>query len=82
MFSIFKKKEESVTKPIHEELYLVTQAVDPNSIEDTKKISDLEQISKAERKSKYKSNIASSIKNPQISRAVSALQLKNPFKGV
>lgn len=82
MFNLFKKKKEVVTEPIHEELYLVTQAVDPNTIEKAQKTSDLEQINKAERKSQYKSNIAKSIKNPEVSRAASALQLKNPFKGV
>ena len=61
--------------------YLVTQAVDPNTINKEKLTSDLEQLSKAEEKTVYKINIAKGIKNPQIRRAVSALKLSNPFKG-
>lgn len=81
MFLIPKKKKEE-EQPLREELYLVTQAVDTDSIIPEQKTSDLEQLEKAEEKSNYKTNIAKSIKNPQISRAVSSLQLKNPFKGV
>ena len=75
-----KKKEEE--KPIREDLYLVTKAVNTDTIDNTQKMSDFEQLEKAEAKSAYRSNIAKSIKNPQISRAVTSLQLKNPFKGV
>lgn len=82
MFLIPKKKKVEEETPIREDLYLVTQAVDTETILDDKKISDLEQLEKAEEKSNYRSNIAKSIKNPQISRAVTSLQLKNPFKGV
>ncbi|GEM_PF-843918 len=83
MFSFFqKKKVKEDPEPIHEENYLVTQAVDTQSLSDDLKNADLNQLLKAEEKSNYRSNIAKSIKNPQISRAVSALQLKNPFKGV
>lgn len=62
-------------------IYLVTQAVDTESIDTSKKSSDLDLLKKAEKKSTYKANIAKGIKNPQIKRAVSALKLVNPFKG-
>jgi hypothetical protein len=61
--------------------YLVTQAVDTNSLAQDKLLSDLEQLSKAEEKSTYKADIAKNIRNPQVKRAVSALKLANPFKG-
>jgi hypothetical protein len=83
MFSFFNKKTtKKEPEKIQEELYLVTQAVDTKSLTEEAKSSDLEQLLKAEEKSNYRSNIAKSVKNPQISRAISALQLKNPFKGV
>lgn len=82
MFLIPKKKKIEDEKPLREDLYLVTQAVDTKSILEDQKISDLEQLEKAEAKTNYRTNIAKSIKNPQISRAVTSLQLKNPFKGV
>ncbi len=82
MFLIPKKKKKEEEQPLREDLYLVTQAVDTKSIDQEQKTSDLEQLEKAEEKSNYRSNIAKSIKNPQVSRAATALQLKNPFKGV
>lgn len=81
LFSKSNKKEEIVA-PIREELYLVTKAVDTNTLPKDILSSDFEQLTKAEEKSNYRSNIAKSIRNPQISRAVSALKLRNPFKGV
>jgi fructosamine-3-kinase len=62
--------------------YLVTTAVDPESLEKDQMNSDLAQLSKAEEKSNYKANIAKGVKNPQMYRAMSALRLTNPFKGV
>jgi hypothetical protein len=84
MFSFFSKKQtkDEEEKKVPEEIYLVTQAVDTNSLSEDFKSSDLDQLLKAEEKSNHRMNIAKSTKNPQISRAVSALQLKNPFKGV
>lgn len=77
-----KKTTEEVTTPIQEELYLVTKAIDTTSLPKEVLNTDFELLLKAEEKSNYRSNIAKSIRNPQISRAVSSLQLKNPFKGV
>jgi len=81
LFSKNNKKEEPVT-PVREELYLVTKAVDTTTLPKDVLSSDFEQLTKAEAKNNYRSNIAKSIRNPQISRAVSALKLRNPFKGV
>lgn len=81
LFSKNNKKEEPAT-PIREELYLVTKAVDTTALPNDILSSDFEQLTKAEAKNNYRSNIAKSIRNPQISRAVSALKLRNPFKGI
>ena len=61
--------------------YLVTEAVDPNTIDKGKLSSDLEELNKAEEKTNYKTNIARGFKNTKVQRAVSALKLSNPFKG-
>lgn len=83
MFSFFnKKKTKEEEEQLPEEVYLVTQAVDTKSLSEDFKNSDLDLLLKAEEKSTHRTSIAKSIKNPQVSRAVSALQLKNPFKGV
>ncbi len=85
MFSFFNKNkttEDKQEEKVHEENYLVTQAVDTKSLSADLKSSDLKQLLKAEEKSNQRMNIARSTKNPQVSRALSALQLKNPFKGV
>ncbi|MGI5898089.1 MAG: hypothetical protein ACOX6Q_02925 [Candidatus Dojkabacteria bacterium] len=66
---------------IKEENYLVTQAVDTNTISVEEKSKALNLLQKAEEKSMYKANIAKGIKEPQIKVAVSALKLSNPFKG-
>ena len=62
--------------------YLVTTAVDPSCIDNGKINNDLAQLNKAEEKSNYKANIAKGVKNPQIYRAMTALRLNNPFKGI
>lgn len=80
MFLIPKKKKVE-EEPVREDLYLVTQAVDTKGIDKSQKIEDLEQLEIAEEKSNYRSNIAKSIKNPEVSRAATSLQLKNPFIG-
>ena len=82
MFLIPKKKKIEEETALREDLYLVTKAIDTELIKSNQKISDFEQLEIAEKKSNYRTNIAKSIKNPQISRAVTSLQLKSPFKGV
>jgi hypothetical protein len=61
--------------------YLVTQGIDPNSIDREKINSDLSLLSEAEEKKEYKADISKGIENPQVKRAVSSLKLSNPFKG-
>lgn len=61
--------------------YLVTKAVSTASIPQQKISSDLDQLVKAEKKSEYKVNAIKGISNPQVSAAMSALRLVNPFKG-
>lgn len=80
MFLIPKKKKIE-EEPLREDLYLVTQAVDTKGIDKSQRIEDFEQLEIAEQKSSYRSNIAKSIKNPEVSRAATSLQLKNPFIG-
>lgn len=81
MFSFLKKKDNTNTQPLDEDIYLVTQAVDTKSLAQEQKQEDLEKLTKAESNKEYKSNIARSIANPAIARAATALQMKNPFKG-
>jgi len=61
--------------------YLVTKAVSTSSLPQQKVTSDLDQLLKAEKKSEYKVNAIKGISNPQVSTAMSALRLVNPFKG-
>lgn len=82
MFSIFKKQDDTPSTPLNEDIYLVTKAVDTKSLAQEQKLEDLEELTGAESKKEYKSNIAKSIANPAISRAATALQMRNPFKGI
>jgi predicted transcriptional regulator len=66
---------------LNEQNYLVTQAVSTSSLPQTKVLSDLEEINKAEKKISYRADISKGKRDPQISRAMSALRLANPFKG-
>lgn len=66
---------------INENNYLTTKAVDVSAIPTNTLQNDLQQLERAEEKSKYKVNIAKGEKDPLVYRAVSALRLKNPFKG-
>lgn len=67
---------------VNENNYLVTKQVNVSAISSTKLTSDLDQLTKAEEKTTYRANIAKGEKNPLIYRAMSALRLINPFKGV
>jgi predicted transcriptional regulator len=64
-----------------EKNYLVTQAVSTSSLPQQKVSSDLDQLVKAEKRSEYKVTAIKGISNPQVSVAMSALRLANPFKG-
>lgn len=61
--------------------YLVTKAVSTASIPQQKITSDLEKLEKAEKRSEYKVSAIKGINNPQVSIAMNALRLSNPFKG-
>lgn len=62
--------------------YLITTAINLSTFSADKIENDLAQLQKAEKKSNYKANIARGVRDPQLYRAMSALRLSNPFKGV
>jgi hypothetical protein len=62
--------------------YLVTTAVNTEELPTQKIDTDLDTLIQAEEKSNYKADIARGISNPQLYRAMSALRINNPFKGV
>ncbi len=62
--------------------YLVTTAVNTEELPTQKINNDLDMLVEAEEKSNYKADIAKGISNPQLYRAMSALRINNPFKGV
>jgi hypothetical protein len=61
--------------------YLVTQKSDINSFSQSKLQNDLVAIEKAEIRSKQRVDIARDKEENQVSRAMDALSLNNPFKG-
>jgi hypothetical protein len=61
--------------------YLVTQKSDINSFSQSKLQDDLAAIEKAEIRSKQRVDIARDKEENQVSRAMDALSLNNPFKG-
>jgi hypothetical protein len=61
--------------------YLVTQKSDINSFSQSKLQNDLAAIEKAEIRSKQRVDIARDKEENQVSRAMDALSLNNPFKG-
>jgi len=61
--------------------YLVTQKSDISSFSQKKLQSDLAAIEKAEIRSKWRVDIPRDKEESQVSRAMSALSLNNPFKG-
>ena len=62
--------------------YLVTEKSDIKNFSQEKIIGDLEIIKKAELRSKTRSSILTGNKENAASRAMGALSLINPFKGV
>lgn len=78
MMTMDKNKQFNI---VNENNYLVTKGVEVSSISTNKLTSDLDQLSKAEEKTTYKTNIAKGVKDPLVYRAMSALRLANPFKG-
>lgn len=73
--------DEQIQEGINPSNYLVTEAVDPNSLGNEKLQSDISLLTEAEEKRDRKPDISKSIENPHIKRAASALRLANPFKG-
>ncbi|MDD3474521.1 MAG: hypothetical protein PHP08_01290 [Candidatus Dojkabacteria bacterium] len=62
--------------------YLVTEKSDITNFSQEKIVNDLDAIKKAELRSKTRSNILAGSKENAASRAMNALSLINPFKGV
>lgn len=61
--------------------YLVTQAVDTNSLPEDKLSGDLAALTQQEEKVNYREDMSRSIDDSGMSRAMKALRLANPFKG-
>ncbi len=78
--TIMDNQQNNNTNTIQEENYLITHAIDTNSIPQQKKESDLYLLNKAEQKRMHRA-IARGIQSPQMEAAISALKLENPFKG-
>lgn len=66
---------------LNEQDYLVTKAVATSALPQVQVQSDLAELEKAEKKSVYRADISKGKTDPQLSRAMSALRLANPFKG-
>jgi hypothetical protein len=62
--------------------YLITQKSDIENISQQKINKDLEAITKSELRSKARAGIAIDKEEDEVTRAMSALSLANPFKGV
>lgn len=62
--------------------YLVTEKSDISSFSKEKLLGDLNAIEKAEIRSKKRFDITSDKRENEISRAMNALKLSNPFKGI
>ncbi len=73
---------ESNQTPVDVKRYLVTEKSDINNISQEKINRDLEAITKSELRSKARAGITLDRKENQVTRAMSALSLTNPFKGV
>jgi hypothetical protein len=61
--------------------YLVTEGIDPNAIPKVQVNEDLNLLSVAEQRATFQTDISHGVKNPELSRAMQALRLSNPFKG-
>jgi hypothetical protein len=69
-------------KVVNTKKYLVTQQSDVKQFSNKKIQSDLDAIKKAELRAKERIDITMGKKESAITRAMSALSLVNPFKGV
>jgi hypothetical protein len=73
---------ESDQTPIDVKKYLVTQKSDISNIPQEKINKDLEAITKSELRSKARAGITIDKEENAVTRAMSALSLNNPFKGI
>lgn len=69
------KQNDDLTK------YLVTEGTDPNTIPKVQVSEDLGLLQIAEERTNFQTDISHGVKNPELSRAMRALSLANPFKG-
>jgi hypothetical protein len=67
---------------IDEKKYLVTERSDISSFSQEKITNDLESIEKAELRAKKRFDITSDKIENEITRAMDALKLNNPFRGI
>lgn len=67
--------------PINEKFYLVTHKSDVKSLSKSQLGSDLNALKKAEQRSKKRIDITFGKKDSEITRAMNALSIINPFKG-
>lgn len=81
MKKIMEKNQTNQQTNIDYSKYLVTQKSDINSFSQSKLQNDLVAIEKAEIRSKQRVDIARDKEENQVSRAMDALSLNNPFKG-
>lgn len=81
MKKIMEKNQTNQQTNIDYSKYLVTQKSDINSFSQSKLQDDLAAIEKAEIRSKQRVDIARDKEENQVSRAMEALSLNNPFKG-
>ncbi len=67
--------------PLNSKTYLVTQKCDIKDLSSTQLQGDLNMLKKAEERSQRRIDITFGKKDNEITRAMSALSLINPFKG-
>ncbi len=74
--------EDSKTTTINERTYLVTQRCDISKLSDKKVGTDLDALKTAEDRTRERINITYGKKDSAVTRAMGALSLMNPFKGI
>ena len=73
---------DSNTTTINEKTYLVTQKCDITKLSNKKVGTDLDALKSAEEKTKKRIDITYGRKDSAVTRAMGALSLMNPFKGI
>jgi hypothetical protein len=77
-----EKNQTNTQTKVNTKKYLITQQSDVTSFSQGKLKDDLAAIQKAEIRSKQRLDIARDKKESQVSRAMDALSLNNPFNGI